>query len=293
MPITSSIEVIGMTETNGITTSVLQDRTVKARQIVDQAVEELAGDLEQGQSETLKRYLAFLGRFPRYSAGNTLLIWSQKPEATHVAGFHKWKDLGRQVKKGEKGIMILAPIVRRIATKAEEEEERLFGFKTAHVFDISQTAGKDLPSFAEVHGNPGEHLTRLHKALADSGIELSYSNQLGTTIGLSRGGCIEVKQGLPEAEEFAVLIHEWAHEILHHQKGVEQRSKTVLETEAEAVSFVVCKAVGLDTNTASSDYIQLYNGKNGTLMESLDRIREASGKILGEVVGSASTDGRI
>jgi hypothetical protein len=80
MPITSLIEVIGMTETNGLTTSVLQDRTAKARQIVDQAMEELATDLEHGQSETLKRYLAFMGRFYRYSAGYTLLIWSQKPQ---------------------------------------------------------------------------------------------------------------------------------------------------------------------------------------------------------------------
>jgi hypothetical protein len=97
-------------------------------------------------------------------------------------------------------------------------------------------------------------------------------------------GALKASRGsLPEAEEFAVLVHEWAHEILHHQKGVEHRSKTVLETEAEAVSFVVCKAVGLDTNTASSDYIQLYNGKKETLMESLERIREASGKILWEV----------
>jgi hypothetical protein len=200
-----------------------------------------------------------------------------------VAGFHKWKDLGRQVCKGEKGIVILAPIVRRIATQAEEEEERLFGFRTAHVFDISQTAGKDLPAFAEVHGDPGEHLARLHKALTVSGIELRYSNQMGSALGLSRGGCIEVKQGLPEAEEFAVLVHEWAHELLHHQKGDEQRSKTVLETEAEAVAFVVCKSVGLETNTASSDYIQLYNGKRETLMESLERIKEALGWILREV----------
>jgi antirestriction protein ArdC len=291
MPITSLIEVIGMTETNGITTSVLQDRTTKARQIVDQAVEELAAELERGQSEALKRYLAFLGRFPRYSAGNTLLIWSQMPEATHVAGFHKWKDLGRQVKKGEKGIVILAPIVRRIATKTVEEEEQLFGFKTAHVFDINQTSGKDLPAFAEVHGKPGEHLTRLHKALKDSGIELRYPSQLGSAVGLSRGGCIEVKQGLSEAEEFAVLVHEWAHEILHHQKGVENISKTILETEVEAVSYIVCKAIGLDTNTASSDYIQLYNGKKETLMQSLERIREASGKILGEVVDGRALRG--
>ena len=129
---------------------------------------------------------------------------------------------------------------------------------------------KDLSAFAEVEGDPGEYLSRLHKALADSGIDLRYSNQMGSAVGLSRGGCIEVKQGLAEAEDFAVLVHEWAHDILHHQKGVGHQSKTVLETEAEAVSFVVSKEVGLGTNTDSIDYIQLYNGKKETLMESPD-----------------------
>jgi len=123
-----------------------------------------------------------------------VLIWNQKREVAHFVCSHKWKDLGRQVKKGEKGIVILAPIVRRIATKTEEEEERLFGIKIA------------------------------------------------------------------------------------------------LETEAEAVSFVVCKAVGLDTNTTSSDYILLYDGKKETLMKSLERIREASGRILGMVADGLIPD---
>ena len=84
-----------------------------ARQLADRALDQLAEALERGQSETLQGYLRAMGRFHRYSFGNVLLIASARPEATHVAGFRTWKKLGRHVRKGEKGIMILAPIVRR------------------------------------------------------------------------------------------------------------------------------------------------------------------------------------
>jgi hypothetical protein len=84
----------------------------QAKQIVSKAIEELSQSLERGHSETLRHYLAAIGRFRRYSLRNVMLIASQTPAATHVAGFHTWHKLGRFVKKGEKGILILAPIVR-------------------------------------------------------------------------------------------------------------------------------------------------------------------------------------
>ncbi len=279
-----------MNQTNELKTSVLQERTNRARQVIDQAVEQLATDLEHGQSETLKRYLACMGRFHRYSAGNILLIWSQKPEASHVAGFHAWKALGRQVRKGEKGIMILAPMVRRVTADDDDnnKNQRFFGFKTTHVFDMSQTDGKDLPGFARDQGDPQEHLKRLKQALAKAKITVGYSPRLGQAEGLSTGGLIMVKEGLRQAEEFSVLVHEWAHEILHQGKDLKGITKTVLETEAEAVAFVVCNAIGLDTNTASSDYIQLYSGNKETLMESLERIKRTAEEILREVAISPS-----
>ena len=83
----------------------------QAKQIVSKAIEELSQALERGHSETLRNYLAAIGRFHRYSLRNVMLIASQKPAATHVAGFQAWHKLGRFVKKGEKGILILAPIV--------------------------------------------------------------------------------------------------------------------------------------------------------------------------------------
>src|SRR5580704_16280558 len=96
--------------------------TEKARKIADEALERLSTELEAGRSEALQNYLAVMGRFHRYSWGNTLLIASQRPDATHVAGFNAWHQLGRSVKKGEKGIMILAPMV--IKQKESQKEQQ-------------------------------------------------------------------------------------------------------------------------------------------------------------------------
>ena len=256
-----------------------QNQNEKTRTTIEKAVEKLSTALEGGQSETLKQYLAMLGKFHRYSAGNSLLIWSQKPSATHVAGFHTWKRMGRSVKKGEKGITILAPIIRKqTETVEEDEKEHIYGFRTAYVFDVAQTQGKDLPEFASVTGNCGSHLKRLKKAIVKSGIRLEYSEAIGPAFGLSHGGKITIKKGLAKAEEFSVLVHEFAHELLHHKGN--DGTKTVRETEAEAVAYVVCQAAGLETSTASNDYIQLNNGGKETLLESLERIQQAAHEIL-------------
>ena len=94
----------------------------QAKQIASNAIEQLKQALERGHSETLKEYLTAIARFHRYSWHNIMLIASQKPTATHVAGFHTWHELGRFVKKGEKGILILAPIIRKKATNADDVE---------------------------------------------------------------------------------------------------------------------------------------------------------------------------
>lgn len=262
----------------------VESKAARTRKLVETAIEDLAGALDRGRSDTLKRYLSLMARFHRYSAGNLLLIWSQRPDATHVAGFNKWKELGRSVRRGQRGILILAPMIgRRVIPKGneEEEEERLYGFRTAHVFDVSQTDGKELPEFAVVKGDPGVHLERLKDAIQRNGIRLTVSNDLGSAFGRSRGGEISVRPGLATAEEFSVLVHEFAHELLHHGADRGATTRTIRETEAEAVAFVVCQAVGLETGTASSDYIQLYDGKKETLQESLARIQETAQEILG------------
>jgi len=114
---------------------------------------------------------------------------------------------------------------------------------------------------------------------------------MGRPIGRSSGGTITIQPSLPPAEEFSALVHEFAHELLHHGPNRQKTTKTMRETQAEAVAFVVNTAIGLDTNTASSDYIQLYQGKKQTLAESLHTIRQAANTILAEL-NIKKTNGR-
>ena len=114
--------------------------TEQAKQLSETALNRLMAALEQGQSAALEQYLTVMSRFRKYSWCNVLLIYSQFPQATHVGGFHFWLTLGRHVRKGEKGIAILAPMVGRKRHAqgeklAEDERTRVFGFKACHVFD--------------------------------------------------------------------------------------------------------------------------------------------------------------
>jgi len=262
----------------------------KVRQIAEEALNRLSAELEAGKSEALKNYLAAMGRFHRYSWGNVLLINSQRPEATHVAGFHAWHDLGRSVKKGEKGIMILAPVVEtegrgaRFRAGKVYELLRLAGFRTTYVFDLSQTEGKPLPEFAKTTGDPKEHGEKLRAVVAQRGITIEYDAAIAPAQGTSSGGHIRLMPGMPPAEEFSVLAHELAHEMLHHGKEAATLPRLVQETQAEAVAFVVCRGVGLETNSAAADYVALYNGDKKTLAESLSVIQETSARILKDLL---------
>lgn len=254
----------------------------EVRKLIQQGITELNEALQNGRSETLERYLDVLSRFHRYSFNNALLIAIQNPDATHVAGFRTWKQLGRNVMKGEKGIGIIAPMVyRKKDDQGSDDDEGIRGFKVVHVFDVSQTEGDDLPEFAEITGDPGENIEALESLVREHGIELAYENPGGGAKGVSQNGKIVVHPDLTEAETFAVLVHEVAHELLHQQTGRKQETtRTVRETEAEAVSHVVCRAVGMNGTTRSSDYIQLYSGDTKTLSESLDHIQKTAAVIL-------------
>ena len=217
------------------------------KQLVTEGLAQLNQALASGRSETLMRYLAVMGRFYRYSFGNVMLILMKREDATHVAGFHTWKSLGRRVKSGEKGIGILAPCryKRKSEDDANDETEHIRGFKVVHVFDISQTEGEDLPEFARVHGEPGDNLARIEQVIRDAGVKLEYAPLPLGTQGASSGGKIVVRPDLSESETVAILVHEHAHEMLHQKGGRKHEcSRTVRETEAEAVAFVVCQALG-------------------------------------------------
>jgi len=249
---------------------------------VDGALAELETALAGGHSETLKRYLTFLARFHRYSFGNVMLISLQCPDATLVAGFRAWKAHGRYVKKGARGIRILAPLVRKQQDEESDDGEtrRVCGFRTVSVFDISQTEGDEIPTLRSYHGDPAENIALLEEFVAARDIELLWEAPDGGALGVSQNGTIRVSPDLEPAQRFSVLVHEVAHELLHKGERRAETTKVIRETEAEAVAFAVCSAVGLEPGSAAADYIQLYRGDADGLRESLEFIRGAASEIL-------------
>ena len=259
-----------------------------AKEIIAANVKELIAQLEAGHSDALTAYLTAMSRFHNYSFGNVLEIARQRPNATRVAGLYAWNQLGRKVRKGEKGIRILAPIIG-IRRKTDEEAVKdpayqnqpvLVGFRNAYVFDALQTEGAELPAMHEVHGDVGENRDRLVSYIERQGIELVFTENIAPALGISYGGRIAILPGQSKAEEFSTLIHELAHEMLHKADRRTTTTKVVKETEAEAVAFVVGKAVGLKAGTASADYIHLYHGNASLLAESLEVIQQTSAVIL-------------
>jgi hypothetical protein len=244
-------------------TAIDSKKPTTKQEIIAANIKLLIEQLEAGQSDALTHYLTAMSRFHNYSFGNVLEIARQMPTATRVAGFWTWKNLGRSVNAGAKGIRILAPIVgvkRKKDTEAERDittqnTRTLLGFRNAYVFDISQTNGVDLPAMHEVSGDPGESIDRLAAFLRSQGIELVYNAKIAPAMGKSYGGRIAILPGQSKAEEFSTLVHEAAHEMMHKAERRTATTKTVRETEAEAVAFVVGKAIGLVTGSASADYV--------------------------------------
>ena len=268
-----------------------------AKEVIAANVQSLIEQLEQGHSEALTAYLTAMGRFHNYSFGNILEIARQKPDATRVAGLYAWNQLGRKVKKGEHGIRILAPVIG-VRRKKDEEAEKdirtqnqavLVGFRAAYVFDVSQTEGTELPEFSErVAGNAGEYRDRLVDFVISQGIALEFKESIAPALGVSYGGKIALLPGQSSAEEFSTLVHELAHEMLHKADRRTATTKTVRETEAEAVAFVVGKTIGLETGRASADYIHLYHGNASLLTESLEVIQKTSALILSALESPAA-----
>jgi antirestriction protein ArdC len=255
----------------------------QAKQIASKAIEELSHALEAGHSEKLREYLGAMARFHRYSLHNIMLIATQRPDATHVAGFQTWKRLGRFVKKGAKGILVLAPVVLRKEAETKQEDEKheraAIRFRAAYVFDMADTDGKPIPQLGNTEGDPSNRTERLKEFLSSRGIQLEYSDAILPAQGQCSPGKIVILPGQSAPEEFATLVHEVAHALLHQGEQRTKTSKRVRETEAEAVAFVVCEGIGLAA-TSSVDYIHLYDGNKETLAASLERIQHASAEIL-------------
>jgi antirestriction protein ArdC len=258
------------------------------RKLLTDAIEKLAQQLEARNSESLKAWLRAMKYFRKHSWANTLLILLQRPDATQVAGLRAWSKLQRQVRRGERGIAIYAPIIHTFQVKqndsdSTEERQLLTGYKIVYVFDIKQTDGQPFPQFAKVSGDPGDAVDKLRVWAAKEDISVAYTYEILPAMGMSYAKRVEIVPHQGDAKEFAVLCHELAHVSMHFDDSVERLPKHVTELEAEAVSFALCSAIGLDTNTAACDYIKLYGGNRDLLMASLRRIHDTANRLL-EVV---------
>ena len=263
-------------------------------ELVERGIRELNDALAAGKSDRLQEYLEVMARFPRYSFNNCILIAMQFPDARIVQGFHAWKKCGRSVKKDEKGIGIIAPMIGRMKDDEghadKSKDKTVFGFKVVHVFDVSQTEGDDLPEFAQVSGDPGDNIFAVEALIRSWGIELLYEDIPCGADGLSKKGTIVIAPNLEPPKLLLTLVHEASHERLHSDsERRKETTKTIRETEAEAVAHVVCRALGLDTVDHCADYIQLYNGNVEVLTKSMDYIQKTAASIL-DGIQAYSTD---
>ncbi|KSV16593.1 LtrC-like protein [Dehalococcoides mccartyi] len=250
------------------------------------------------QSENFRTFLLTMSKFHDYSIGNLILIMLQKPEATRVAGFSTWKDLYRWVKKGEKGIAILAPCMppkgkksdlsdtgisgADEAEKDEQTEIRPIYFKVVYVFDVSQTEGKPLPEFEvpSLTGEANEDLFEQVMRLAESqGIEVSFEskpNQDPDIKGFYVGKTIWVRPEEPRAQQLKTLLHEVAH---YYSEGVFRIPRSDAETIAESVAFTIGAHYGFDTGTRSFPYVAIWSKDKKVLEANLASIRKVVEKI--------------
>ena len=167
---------------------------------------------------------------------------------------------------------------------AKQNQPVLVGFRAVYVFDVSQTEGAELPDLKErVKGNVGEYRERLINFILAQGIELEFKESIAPALGVSYGGKIAILPGQSAAEEFSTLVHEASHELLHKCSRRTATTKTVRETEAEAIAFVVSQTIGLDAGNAAADYIHLYHGNAALLAESLEVIQRTSALILSAI----------
>ena len=259
---------------------------------IRKAVETLANETDKArQSELFRAYLKAAAAFWDYSWGNSMLIWRQRPDATFVGGFNTWLRCGRYVRKGEKGIAILAPmLIKDKARAADEETKRLF-FKVVYVFDIAQTDGTPLPELpTKSTGERGEDMLARLLRFADSrGIAVRFVERccLNGAAGTSRGKEIEIRTAETDVTtQAATLAHEIAHSLLHwdadgHKittRDGKEIGRQQRELEAEATAYVVGSYFGIDS--PSDFYLATYQVTPAMLLEAVETIAKTAKTIL-------------
>ena len=276
----------------------------------NERVKELTDKLECGlenlkNSEEFKKYLTCMSKFHSYSYNNTLLIMMQNPKATYVAGFNSWKNnFKRNVKKGEKGIRILAPapVKKMVETKRydkdgkqfiEQEEVTIPIFKPVTVFDISQTEGEPIPELMtdELTDNVKNYEDIKKALIHTSDIPIITKDIEGGAKGYfdPKAQTIYINEGMSESQTIKTMIHEIAHSLLHdytkQADKEEKKDRNTKEVEAESVAFCVSKHFGIDTDDYSFAYILGWS-KDATLHEfkqSLETIQKCSNRLIGRL----------
>ena len=263
-------------------------------------IEKITEELEQGvkevfTSEQYAEYLAFVSKFYKYSANNCILIWMQKPDASLVAGFKAWQTkFNRTVKKGEKGIQILAPCPKKFEKKTTDEDGNetvkvinYTTFRATYVFDISQTEGEDIPKFVnDLTGDVEKFDELVEKLVEISPVPVSFEKFESRAKGYydHSENRVVVQPDLSEQQTLKTLIHEISHAILHNDDDGEQKDadRHTKEVQAESVAYTVCAALGIDTSDYSFGYVASWSAGREVkeLTASMDVIRNTAKDII-------------
>ena len=274
--------------------SSTKDKAKQLRRQIDDSLDTLAKAIDDVRaSETFRRFLAVQARFHKYSWHNSLLICIQRPDATQVAGYRTWQKLGRQVRKGEHGIMIFAPCPWKREVEnddGETETEQGIYFRAVHVFDVAQTDGQDLPDVdvPTIDTAADTLLADLVRVAESRGISVDFRADSDGPFGVLKQGKVEVNNQHPTGQQAKTLAHELAHEAMHWEdRGPLTRS--IAKLEAESVAYVVCLHFGLDVEVRASRYIALWDGDSKALRASLERIADTARDIIDETETHSST----
>ena len=322
------MDVIGTRQAATLTTESPQPQPVIPINLTAEKpaekLKEITDRLEQGitelfDSERYKEYLRVMSKFHNYSFNNTLLIAMQKPDASLIAGFTAWKNqFQRNVKKGEKGIKIIAPSPFKIKQETEkidpqtqkpvigrdgkpvteEKEITIPAYKVVSVFDVSQTEGKELPDIAvdALTGDVEQYSDFFAALEKTSPVPIGFEKIEGGAHGYYHleDKRIALDEGMSELQTLKTAIHEIAHAKLHdidlnapkdeQQPRVDRRTR---EVEAESVAYTVCQHYGLDTSDYSFGYVAGWSSGRelAELKSSLETIRSAAADIINSIDG--------
>lgn len=252
---------------------------------VHEAYEKLQEVLKNiNSNESWLQYLSFQSKFYNYSFHNTVLIYSQNPNASYVCGYRKWQSLNRFVKKGQQSLKILAPMLY----KAKEDEygddlKRLHGFRLVSVFDISQTDGSDeyLPILVTgLRGTVDGEETLYKRILSHIDIPVTEVAELDSKgryyIANPR---IEIKASLSGIQRIKTVLHEFSHHV-HQTKHYTDESYDVSEVIAESTAFIVCNVLGFDTTDYSAGYVESWNQDKKNLETIAGKIQKIASEII-------------